>query len=106
MKFYGENVDLILDEFSSLCEQMTSTMTMDDMYGVGNQILRELIKSASRVQNGDQEKGFHGMCMTKNTSEASKRDIVKNISPHIANFNYSIHTPTISMGIDNNVIKV
>ncbi|KAF9895838.1 hypothetical protein BX616_008726, partial [Lobosporangium transversale] len=49
MKFYGENVDLILDEFSSLCEQMTSTLTMDDMYGVGNQILRELIKSASRV---------------------------------------------------------
>ncbi|KAF8949091.1 hypothetical protein BGZ46_005207, partial [Entomortierella lignicola] len=177
MKFYRENVILILDEFSSLCEQMTSTMTMDDMHDVNNQVLREFIKGVSRVicldadltnddvqfvksqrndvhvihntfkaQDGDQvmmyeteqllklkvldllqggkriwissthsaentealhqmlqEKGFHGMCVTKNTSEADKRDIVKNINTHMANLNYFIHTPTISVGIDYNV---
>ncbi|KAF9436807.1 hypothetical protein BGZ76_002889 [Entomortierella beljakovae] len=178
LQFYGENVNLILDEFSSLCEQMTSTMTMDDMHDVNNQVLREFIKGVSRVvcldadltndnvqfmkksrrndvhvihntfkaRDGDQvmmyeteqllklkvldllqdgkriwissthsaentealhqmlqEKGFHGMCVTKNTSEADKRDIVKNINTHMANLNYFIHTLTISVGIDYNV---
>ncbi|KAI7822705.1 origin of replication binding protein-domain-containing protein [Gamsiella multidivaricata] len=48
--FYGENVIfLILDEFSSLCEQMTSVTTMGDMHDLNGQILREFIKGVTRV---------------------------------------------------------
>ncbi|KAK3846356.1 MAG: origin of replication binding protein-domain-containing protein [Linnemannia gamsii] len=48
-RYYGENVILILDEFSSLCEQMTSTSTMGHNHDYNNQILREFIKGVSRV---------------------------------------------------------
>lgn len=48
-RHYGENVILILDEFSSLCEQMTSTSTMGRNHDYNNQMLREFIKGVSRV---------------------------------------------------------
>ncbi|KAF9549518.1 hypothetical protein EC957_003468 [Mortierella hygrophila] len=48
-RYYGENVILILDEFSSLCEQMTSTSTMGHNHDYNNQILCEFIKGVSRV---------------------------------------------------------
>jgi hypothetical protein len=48
-RYYGENVILVLDEFSSLCEQMTSTSTMGHNHDYNNQILCEFIKGVSRV---------------------------------------------------------
>ncbi|KAG0350683.1 hypothetical protein BGZ54_003688, partial [Gamsiella multidivaricata] len=47
--------------------------------------------------------GFKGVCVTKNTSESDKRDIAKNINTIMADLDYFIHTPTISVGIDYNV---
>ncbi|KAI8599788.1 origin of replication binding protein-domain-containing protein [Dissophora ornata] len=47
--YYGEKVILILDEFSSLCGQMTSSFTMGDNHDYNNQMLREFIKGVSRV---------------------------------------------------------
>ena len=49
LKFYNEKVILILDEFSSLCEQMTSTTTMGDHHDLNNDILPEFIRGVSRV---------------------------------------------------------
>ncbi|KAG0258755.1 hypothetical protein BGZ95_004879, partial [Linnemannia exigua] len=48
-RYYGENMILILDEFSSLCEQMTSTSTMGHNHDYNNQILCEFIKGVSIV---------------------------------------------------------
>ncbi|KAF9182558.1 hypothetical protein BGZ51_004678 [Haplosporangium sp. Z 767] len=49
LSFYQENVILILDEFNSFCEQMTSTTAMGNMHDMNNQFLREFIKGISRV---------------------------------------------------------
>ncbi|KAF8964309.1 hypothetical protein BGZ46_000793 [Entomortierella lignicola] len=49
MRFYKENVVLVLDEFSSLCEQMLSTTTMGYNHDYNNQVLREFVRGASRV---------------------------------------------------------
>ena len=49
------------------------------------------------------EGGFKGECVTKNTEEEKKRDIGKNINDTVTDFNYFIHTPTISVGVDYNV---
>ncbi|KAF9083814.1 hypothetical protein BGX23_011090 [Mortierella sp. AD031] len=47
--------------------------------------------------------GFKGECVTKNTDEAFKRDISKDINDVMADLDYFIHTPTISVGVDYNV---
>lgn len=47
--------------------------------------------------------GYKGVCVTKNTEESMKRDIGKNINTIMADLNYFIHTPTISVGVDYNV---
>ncbi|KAF9344332.1 hypothetical protein BGX26_004516 [Mortierella sp. AD094] len=177
LDFYGESVILILDEFSSVCEQMTSTTTMGDKHDLNNEMLPEFIQGVSRVicldadltneevqlvmtlrddvhvihntfkpQDGGkvllyesesllmqdmhdlfgnkkrmwisstlsansteslhrqlEDEGFRGMCVTSKTSEDDKRDIAQNINTIMADLDYFIHTPTISVGIDFNV---
>ncbi|KAF9535926.1 hypothetical protein EC957_001418, partial [Mortierella hygrophila] len=49
------------------------------------------------------EAGFKGVCVTKNTPESVKRNISKNINTTMADLDYFIHTPTISVGVDYNV---
>ncbi|KAF9137686.1 hypothetical protein BG015_002644 [Linnemannia schmuckeri] len=49
------------------------------------------------------EAGFKGVCVTKNTPERVKKDISKNINTTMADLDYFIHTPTISVGVDYNV---
>ncbi|KAG0258559.1 hypothetical protein BG011_003226 [Mortierella polycephala] len=49
------------------------------------------------------EEGFLGMCVTKITSESDKRDAAKNTNTLMADLDYFIHTPTISVGTDYNV---
>ncbi|KAF8920947.1 hypothetical protein BGZ58_004207, partial [Dissophora ornata] len=176
-RYYGDKVILILDEFSSLCEQMTSTSTMGDSHDYNNQTLRAFIKGVSRVicldadltnedvqlvkslrndvlvihntvkpQEGDQvimyetkklltlkvvellhagkriwisstrraesaealhsqlqEEGFHGKCVTSNSSPDVKSDTAKNINALMEDLDYFIHTPTLSVGVDYNV---
>ncbi|KAF8932655.1 hypothetical protein BGZ47_011263, partial [Haplosporangium gracile] len=46
---------------------------------------------------------FKGVCVTKNTPESVKKDISKNINTTMADLDYFIHTPTISVGVDYNV---
>ncbi|KAF9536450.1 hypothetical protein EC957_010929, partial [Mortierella hygrophila] len=46
---------------------------------------------------------FKGECVTGNTPESVKKDISKNINTTMADLNYFIHTPTISVGVDYNV---
>ncbi|KAF8928767.1 hypothetical protein BGZ47_001449, partial [Haplosporangium gracile] len=46
---------------------------------------------------------FKGMCVTKNTPESVKKDISKNINTILADLDYFIHTPTISVGVNYNV---
>ncbi|KAF9998926.1 hypothetical protein BGZ80_006686 [Entomortierella chlamydospora] len=177
LDLYGESVILILDEFSSACEQMTSTTTMGDKHDLNNEMLPEFIQGVSRVicldddltneevqlvmslrddvhvihnifksQDGDkvllyesesllmqdmhdllgnkkcmwisstlsansteslhlqlEEEGSRGVCVTSKTSEDDKHDITQNINTIMADLDYSIHTPTISVGIDFNV---
>ncbi|KAF9407786.1 hypothetical protein BGZ94_002559 [Podila epigama] len=47
--------------------------------------------------------GFKGICVTKNMEEDKKRDISKNINTTMADLDYLIHTPTISVGVNYNV---
>ncbi|KAK3837960.1 MAG: origin of replication binding protein-domain-containing protein [Linnemannia elongata] len=47
--------------------------------------------------------GYKGKCVTKNVDEAFKRDVSKNINNVMADLDYFIHTPTISVGVDYNV---
>ncbi|KAF8930214.1 hypothetical protein BGZ47_000693 [Haplosporangium gracile] len=49
------------------------------------------------------EAGFKGVYVTKNTPESVKKDISKNINTTLADLDYFIHTPTISVGVDYNV---
>ncbi|KAF9090088.1 hypothetical protein BGX29_011678 [Mortierella sp. GBA35] len=49
------------------------------------------------------EAGFKGECLTKNTNEAFKRDTSKDINNVMADLDYFIHTPTISVGVDYNI---
>ncbi|KAK3809698.1 MAG: origin of replication binding protein-domain-containing protein [Linnemannia elongata] len=49
------------------------------------------------------EAGFKGVCVTMNTPESVKKDISKNINTTMADLDYFIHTPTISVGVDYNV---
>ncbi|KAF9899957.1 hypothetical protein EC991_008115 [Linnemannia zychae] len=46
---------------------------------------------------------FKGVCVTKNTPESVKKDISKNINTIMADLDYFIHTPTISVGVNYNV---
>ncbi|KAG0287703.1 hypothetical protein BGZ98_004533, partial [Dissophora globulifera] len=179
LDFYLNNdVILILDEISSLFDQMTSKTTMGDRHDLNNVVLKALIEGASRVicfdadltnedvqlvkslrdddvqvihnvfkpQDGDQvilyetkaqlqvdvcdmmhggkrvwisstlsakrtraihrdlkDKGFRGVCVTKDTSESIKRNVAENINTIIADLDYFIHTPTISVGLDCNI---
>lgn len=47
--------------------------------------------------------GFKGECVTKNVDDAFKRDTSKDINNIMADLDYFIHTPTISVGVDYNV---
>ncbi|KAF9544600.1 hypothetical protein EC957_011815 [Mortierella hygrophila] len=49
------------------------------------------------------EAGFKGVCVTKNIPESVKKDISKNINTTMADLDYFIRTPTISVGVDYNV---
>ncbi|KAK3814855.1 MAG: hypothetical protein JOS17DRAFT_839563 [Linnemannia elongata] len=46
--------------------------------------------------------GFKGKCVTKNVDEAFKRNASKDINNVMADLDYFIHTPTISVGVDYN----
>ncbi|KAG0246947.1 hypothetical protein BG011_002245, partial [Mortierella polycephala] len=47
--------------------------------------------------------GFRGECVTKNRPESEKQDIATNINTIMADLDYFIHTPTITVGLDYNV---
>ncbi|KAG0285367.1 hypothetical protein BGZ97_007830 [Linnemannia gamsii] len=47
--------------------------------------------------------GYKGECVTKNVDEAFKRDTSRDINNVMADLEYFIHTPTISVGVDYNV---
>ncbi|KAF9536637.1 hypothetical protein EC957_010258 [Mortierella hygrophila] len=48
--------------------------------------------------------GRNGMCITKDTQECEKQDASKNINDIMTDLDYFIHTPTISVGVDYNII--
>ncbi|KAG0079244.1 hypothetical protein BGZ90_003201 [Linnemannia elongata] len=48
--------------------------------------------------------GFNGECVTKNVDESFKRDTSKDINNIMADLDYFIHTPTISVGVDYNIM--
>ncbi|KAF8930929.1 hypothetical protein BGZ47_000324 [Haplosporangium gracile] len=47
--------------------------------------------------------GHKGECVTKNVDEAFKRDASRDINNVMADLDYFIHTPTISVGVDYSV---
>ncbi|KAG0302374.1 hypothetical protein BGZ98_007577 [Dissophora globulifera] len=65
LKYYGEDAILILDEFSSLCEQMCSTTTMGDKHGLNSKMLQEYIRSATRVIGLDADLGNSEVALVK-----------------------------------------
>ncbi|KAF9407757.1 hypothetical protein BGZ76_005995, partial [Entomortierella beljakovae] len=61
-------------------------------------------KHTAALHRALNEKGFRGKCMTANTSEPVKRDTIKEISTVLdGDYQYFIHTPTISVGVDFNI---
>ncbi|KAF9998793.1 hypothetical protein BGZ80_004639 [Entomortierella chlamydospora] len=50
-----------------------------------------------------QQEGFRGECITSNTVDDIKKHAAENINKAIADLDYFIHTPTISVGIDCNL---
>ncbi|KAF9176149.1 hypothetical protein BGZ50_001668, partial [Haplosporangium sp. Z 11] len=85
MKLIAKALDLLRDK-KRLC--ISSTMSAER-----TEALHDIFTEA----------GFKGECVTKNTEESRKRDISKNINGIMADLDYFIHSPTVSVGVDYNV---
>ncbi|KAG0247463.1 hypothetical protein BG011_001446 [Mortierella polycephala] len=87
-------------------EKMKLMAEVYDMLRAGKRLWISSTMSAPRTEALHAmltKAGFKGECVTKDTSEAMKQDTAKNINIALADLDYFIHTPTISVGIDYNV---
>ncbi|KAF9906044.1 hypothetical protein BX616_000826 [Lobosporangium transversale] len=87
----------------TLADMLTVRLVFTDYRDIKGKQGTGCAENTESLQQMLQEKGFRGMCVTKNTSEVDKHNIVKNNNSHMANLDYFIHAPSISMGIDYNV---
>ncbi|KAG0248749.1 hypothetical protein BG011_009935 [Mortierella polycephala] len=95
----GNMHNLNLQFFERLIRKATRITCLDtDLSNEEVDILRSMRSDVHVINNTFQQQKDD-----KNASESAKRDIIKNINTFMADLDYFIHTPTISVGVDYNV---